>query len=121
VFALIDSSVLDKVSSLLSLLVSFSVFPVYNALLAILLMLHVIWTYFILKIVYKAMYTGKTEKDTRSDSSDETLSSTDESINANTPAKRNNVTKQKINKASTGNSVQNGEGHQILNNHEKIQ
>ena len=37
----------------------FPAYYIFNALLAILLMLHVIWTYFILKIVYKAMYTGK--------------------------------------------------------------
>ena len=30
-----------------------------NVLLSILLVLHVIWTYFILKIVYKFMYSGK--------------------------------------------------------------
>merc|ERR1712223_71553 len=57
----------------------FPAYYIFNALLAILFMLHVIWTYFILKIVYKAMYTGKTEKDTRSDSDDEeTLSSSSE-------------------------------------------
>ena len=58
----------------------------------------------------------QTEKDTRSDSSDETLSSTDESINANTPSK-----KQKSNKATTGNGVQYHEEHHLQNNHEKIQ
>lgn len=76
-------------------------FPAYyffNGLLSVLLVLHVIWTYFILKIVYKAMYSGKvlysvltfnielrkfevltslsqTEKDSRSESSDLTISS----------------------------------------------
>ena len=37
-------------------------FPAYyffNGLLSVLLVLHVVWTYFILKIVYKAMYSGK--------------------------------------------------------------
>jgi len=99
----------------------FPAYYIFNALLAILLMLHVIWTYFILKIVYKAMYTGKTEKDTRSDSSDETLSSTDESINANTPSKKYIETKQKSSKATTGNGVQMNDEHHIQNNHEKIQ
>lgn len=57
----------------------FPAYYIFNGLLSILLVLHVIWTYFILKIVYKAMYSGKTEKDTRSDSSDETVSSSPES------------------------------------------
>lgn len=53
----------------------FPAYYIFNGLLSILLVLHVIWTYFILKIIYKAMYSGKTEKDTRSDSdSDETVS-----------------------------------------------
>ncbi len=40
-------------------------FPAYyffNGLLSTLLVLHVIWTYFILKIVYKAMYCGKVRR-----------------------------------------------------------
>lgn len=54
----------------------FPAYYIFNGLLSILLVLHVIWTYFILKIIYKAMYSGKTEQDTRSDSDDEeTLSS----------------------------------------------
>jgi len=57
----------------------FPAYYIFNGLLSILLVLHVIWTYFILKIVYKFMYSGKTEKDTRSDSSDETVSSSPES------------------------------------------
>jgi len=57
----------------------FPAYYIFNGLLSILLVLHVIWTYFILKIIYKAMYSGKTEKDTRSDSDDETLSSSSNS------------------------------------------
>ena len=37
----------------------FPAYYIFNGLLAILLVLHVIWTYFILKIIYKAMYSGK--------------------------------------------------------------
>ena len=70
---------------------------------------------------YIIHFQFQTEKDTRSDSSDETLSSTDESINANTPSKKNNLTKQKSSKATTGNSVQSNEDHHLQNNHEKIQ
>lgn len=53
----------------------FPAYYLFNGLLSMLLVLHVIWTYFILKILYKAFHTGKTEKDTRSDSSAVTLSS----------------------------------------------
>ncbi len=37
----------------------FPAYYIFNGLLSVLLVLHVIWTYFILKIVYKAMYSGK--------------------------------------------------------------
>jgi len=40
----------------------FQMFPAYyifNVLLSVLLILHVIWTYYIMKIVYKALYSGK--------------------------------------------------------------
>merc|ERR1712117_351542 len=43
----------------------FPAYYIFNALLSTLLILHVVWTYFILKIVYKGIYTGKTERDTR--------------------------------------------------------
>ena len=65
-------------------------FPIYyffNVLLSLLLVLHVTWTYFIFKAVYKALLCGKTEKDTRSDSNDETLSSI--SDNSDTNMQRN--------------------------------
>jgi len=59
----------------------FPAYYIFNGLLAILLVLHVIWTYFILKIIYKAMYSGKTEQDTRSDSDDEeTVSSSTSAV-----------------------------------------
>ena len=56
----------------------FPIYYMFNVLLSLLLVLHVIWTYFIFKAVYKALLCGKTEKDTRSDSNDESLSSIDE-------------------------------------------
>ena len=37
----------------------FPAYYIFNGLLSILSVLHVIWTYFILKIIYKAMYSGK--------------------------------------------------------------
>lgn len=65
----------------------FPAYYIFNGLLSILLVLHVIWTYFILKIIYKAMYSGKTD-DVRSDSEDESAtmsssSSTTEDVKRN--------------------------------------
>ena len=37
----------------------FPAYYIFNILLSILLVLHVIWTYYILKIVYKALSSGK--------------------------------------------------------------
>ena len=37
----------------------FPAYYIFNILLSILLVLHVIWTYYILKIVYKALGSGK--------------------------------------------------------------
>lgn len=37
----------------------FPAYYLFNGLLSMLLVLHVIWTYFILKILYKAFHTGK--------------------------------------------------------------
>ena len=65
-------------------------------------------------------YFLQTEKDTRSDSSDETLSSTDDSYtSSNTPDKKNTARSNLENNA-TGNCVQNNTDH-LLNNHEKSQ
>jgi len=51
----------------------FPTFPAFNVLkglIIVLLVLHTVWTYFILKILYRAMLSGKTEKDSRSSSSE---------------------------------------------------
>ena len=37
----------------------FPAYYIFNGLLTILLVLHIFWTYFIIKIIYKAMFTGK--------------------------------------------------------------
>lgn len=42
-------------------------------MLSMLLVLHLFWTYFIFKVIFKAISTGKLDKDERS-SSDETVS-----------------------------------------------
>jgi hypothetical protein len=58
----------------------FPAYYIFNVLLTILLVLHVIWTYFILKIAYNAVYANKEKgvSDSRSDSSGETCSTTDD-------------------------------------------
>ena len=48
------------------LLEMFPAYYFFNLLLSILLVLHVIWTYFILKIVYKACFSGKVGCQSRS-------------------------------------------------------
>jgi len=40
----------------------FPAYYIFNILLSVLLVLHVIWTYYILKIVYKALGSGKVIK-----------------------------------------------------------
>ena len=40
----------------------FPAYYIFNGLLTILLVLHIFWTYFILKIVYMAIFTGKVSK-----------------------------------------------------------
>jgi len=57
----------------------FPAYYIFNFLLSILLVLHVIWTYYILKIAYRSVVIGTTE-DSRSDSEDETISSTLETL-----------------------------------------
>jgi len=61
--------------------VMFPAYYIFNGLLSVLLVLHAIWTYFILKIAYKALFTNQKaeeRKDSRSDSGEETCSTTDE-------------------------------------------
>ena len=71
-------------------------------------------------VIFLTKYFLQTEKDTRSDSSDETLSSTDDSYtSSNTPDKKNKARSNLENNA-TGNCVQNNTDH-LLNNHEKSQ
>jgi len=37
----------------------FPAYYIFNGMLSILLFLHVFWTYFICKVVFKALYSGK--------------------------------------------------------------
>jgi ceramide synthetase len=50
----------------------FAAYYIFNAMLTILLCLHGFWTYYICKVAFKALSTGKVDKDERSSS--ETLS-----------------------------------------------
>lgn len=79
----------------------FPAYYIFNFLLSILLVLHVIWTYYILKIAYRSLFIGMVRKqkylllgiqlfqlsknkfqteDSRSDSEDDTISSTLETL-----------------------------------------
>ncbi|KAI4491287.1 hypothetical protein M0802_010220 [Mischocyttarus mexicanus] len=49
----------------------FPAYYVFNTLLCLLLMLHSIWTYVIIKIAYNAFYAGQMEGDIRSNSSED--------------------------------------------------
>jgi len=67
----------------------FPAYYIFNGLLSVLLVLHVIWTYFILKLPYNALYKKEKVKDTRSDSSGETCSSSDDELD-HPPSSSNN-------------------------------
>ncbi|XP_043290137.1 ceramide synthase 6 [Venturia canescens] len=49
----------------------FPAYYIFNFLLVLLLALHILWTWLILKIAYNAIYAGQMEGDIRSDSSDD--------------------------------------------------
>ncbi|KOX68381.1 Ceramide synthase 4, partial [Melipona quadrifasciata] len=49
----------------------FPAYYIFNSLLILLLFLHMIWTYLILKIAYNAFYAGQMEGDIRSSSSED--------------------------------------------------
>lgn len=51
------------------LLPMFPAYYIFNSLLLILLVLHVFWTYLILKMVYGSLYGDQVQGDIRSDSS----------------------------------------------------
>jgi len=58
----------------------FPAYYIFNGLLSVLLVLHVVWTYFILKIAYIALTQGKDrkQKDSRSESEETCSTSSDE-------------------------------------------
>lgn len=49
----------------------FPAYYIFNTLLVLLLGLHIIWTYFILKVLYRAVLSGNTGTDARSSSSEQ--------------------------------------------------
>ncbi|XP_023706928.1 ceramide synthase 6 isoform X1 [Cryptotermes secundus] len=59
----------------------FPAYYVFNSLLLLLLVLHLFWTYVILKIAYKSMVAGQMEGDIRSSSSDEVSGESDNHAN----------------------------------------
>ncbi|XP_026755021.1 ceramide synthase 5-like [Galleria mellonella] len=65
------------------LLPMFPAYYIFNSLLCLLLVLHVVWTWLILQIAYKTIQAGQMEGDIRSSSSD--LSDSSHNSNHNTP------------------------------------
>lgn len=63
----------------------FPAYYIFNGLLILLLVLHIFWTYLILKIAYKALNAGQMEGDIRSSSSDYSVESEegDDKLGAN--------------------------------------
>lgn len=55
----------------------FSAYYIFNFMLTILLFLHAFWTYFICKVAFKALTTGKVDNDQRSSSEAVTMSDED--------------------------------------------
>ncbi|XP_063628400.1 ceramide synthase 6-like [Cydia splendana] len=68
------------------LLPMFPAYYIFNSLLCLLLVLHVVWTWLILQIAYKAIYAGKMDGDIRS-SSDELSDSSNRSNGTARPHK----------------------------------
>jgi len=70
----------------------FPAYYIFNSLLLLLLVLHIIWTYFILKVCYRAIQSGKTGTDARSSSSEDFSEDNSKSGNSSasptTPSKR---------------------------------
>lgn len=70
----------------------FPAYYIFNSLLLLLLVLHIIWTYFILKVLYRAILSGQMEKDSRSSSSEDFSEDNSKSGNSSatptTPSKR---------------------------------
>lgn len=68
----------------------FPAYYIFNFLLILLLVLHLFWTYVILKIAYKSMVAGQMEGDLRSSSSDEISDESSNHVNVS-PATPNNL------------------------------
>ncbi|XP_050302101.1 ceramide synthase 6 [Anthonomus grandis grandis] len=67
----------------------FPAYYIFNSLLCVLLVLHIFWTYLILKIAYKSLNAGQMEGDIRSSSDDDDIS--EESNNSNSLSNQNHT------------------------------
>jgi len=76
----------------------FPAYYIFNFLLILLLVLHLFWTYVIMKIAYKSMVAGQMEGDLRSSSSDEISNESGNHVDAS-PAAQNNINLNSISKA----------------------
>lgn len=85
------------------ILTMFPVYYIFNSMLLMLLMLHVLWTYMIFKVAYNSLKSGKAENDCRSSSSE--VSDSEESINGNVVTGTEMVEKKLI---TNGTTLRNG-------------
>jgi len=83
----------------------FPAYYIFNGMMLGLLVLHCIWTYYILLMAYQALHAGQITGDSRSDSSEEVSSSSEENkLPEDAPAATNGVFKHATNAAATGDS-----------------
>ncbi|KAF0304092.1 Ceramide synthase 6 [Amphibalanus amphitrite] len=71
----------------------FPAYYIFNSMLIGLLVLHCIWTYYILLMAYQALSAGQIQGDSRSDSSEEVSSSSEENALPNSTPATNGVSK----------------------------
>lgn len=71
----------------------FPAYYIFNSMLVGLLVLHCIWTYYILLMAYQALNAGQIQGDSRSDSSEEVSSSSEENALPNAAPAANGVSK----------------------------
>lgn len=82
------------------ILTMFPVYYIFNSMLLLLLLLHIVWTYMIFVVVYNSLKSGKAENDCRSSSSE--LSDSEKSANGDV------VTETKMEKTELKKPIANG-------------
>lgn len=80
----------------------FPAYYIFNSLLFLLLMLHLFWTYLILKIAVSALFSGHMDGDIRSSSSDDVTDDSNTSVHS---ANHNSTPTKKLNPIGAGDSA----------------